>query len=114
MKNDVQFEWGSHQEESFQKIKEILTAAPELAYYDVRKPVTITCNASKSGLGAALLQDSKPVAYASRALTDAETRYARIEKGLLAVVFGFERFNQYTYSMHDPWKSRRIINHWKR
>jgi hypothetical protein len=80
MKNDVQFEWGSRQEESFQKIKEILTAAPVLAYYDVRKPVTITCDASKSGLGAVLLQDLKPVAYASRALTDAETRYAQIEK----------------------------------
>jgi hypothetical protein len=52
MKNDVQFERGSRQEESFQKIKEILTA---LAYYDVRKPVTITCDAYKSGLGAVLL-----------------------------------------------------------
>jgi hypothetical protein len=98
MKNDMQFEWGSRQEESFQKIKEILTAAPVLAYYDVRKPVTITCDASKSGLGAVLLQDSKPIAYASRALTDAETRYTQIEKELLAVVFGFERFNQYTYA----------------
>ncbi|CAB3999682.1 retrotransposon-like family member retr-1, partial [Paramuricea clavata] len=92
------YELGSRQEESFQKIKEILTAAPVLVYYDVCKPVTITCDASKSGLGAVLLQDSKPVAYASRALTDAETRYAQIEKELLAVVFGFERFNQYTYA----------------
>jgi hypothetical protein len=69
-----------------------------LAYYDVKKPVTVTCDASKYGLGAALLQEDKPVAFASRALTDAETRYAQIEKELLAVVFAFEKFNQYTYA----------------
>ena len=76
------------------------SSAPVLAYYDVKRPVTITCDASKSGLGAVLLQEGKSVAYASRALTDAETRYAQIEKELLAVVFGFERFNQYTYARH--------------
>ena len=99
LKKDVEFRWGTQQEEAFQKIKEVLTASPVLGYYNVRKPVTITCDASKSGLGAVLLQENKPVAYASRALTDAETRYAQIEKELLAVVFGFETgFNQYTYA----------------
>ena len=100
MKSDVEFKCGKQQEEAFRQIKEILTAAPVLAYYDVKRPVTITCDASKSGLGAVLLQEGKPVAYASRALTDAETRYAQIEKEPLAVVFGFERFNQYTYARH--------------
>ena len=100
MKSDVEFKWGKQEEEAFRQIKEILTAAPVLAYYDVKRPVTITCDASKSGLGAVLLQEGKPVAYASKALTDAETRYAQIEKELLAVVFGFERFYQYTYARH--------------
>ena len=36
-------------------------------------------------------------AFATRALSDAETRYAQIEKELLAVVFGLEKFHQYTY-----------------
>ena len=36
----------------------------------------IQCDALEKGLGAALLQDCKPVAFASRALTDTETRYA--------------------------------------
>ena len=62
LKSDVEFQWGSTQEEVFQKIKEILTEAPVLAYYDVKKPVTVTCDASKSGLGPALLHDAKPVA----------------------------------------------------
>jgi len=44
-----------------------------------------------------LLQNSKPVAYACRALTDAKTQYAQIEKELLAVVFAFNKFHHYTY-----------------
>lgn len=93
----MEFHWGDQQEDAFQQIKEILIEVPVLAYYDV-KPVVITCDDSKSGMGAVLLQAKKPVAYTSRAFTDAETRYAQIEKELLAVVFEFERFNQYTYA----------------
>ena len=87
----------SHQETAFTKIKEILTRGPVLRYFDVSKPVTVSCDASQSGLGSVLLQDNKPAAYASRSMTDAETRYAQIEKELLAVLFGMERFHQYSY-----------------
>ena len=38
------------------------------------EPVVIQCDASDSGLGAALLQTGIPVAYSSRALTSAETK----------------------------------------
>ena len=47
-------------------------------------------------MGATLLQDGKPIEYASRALTSAERNWAQIEE-TLAVVFGLERFDQYTY-----------------
>ena len=97
LKSDVRFCWEKPQEKAFDKIKAILSAEPVLTFYDVHKPVIISCDASQSGLGAILLQDTKPIAYASRALTDAETRYAQIEKELLAVVFAFNHFHQYVY-----------------
>ena len=68
-----------------------------LRYYNVKEPVTIQCNASQTGLGASLLQNGQPVAYASRALSSAETRYAQIEKELLAIVVACERFETCIY-----------------
>ena len=49
------------------------------------------------GLGAALIQNTKPIAYASKSLTDAEKCYACIERELLAIVFGVQRFHIYLY-----------------
>ncbi|VDI08221.1 Hypothetical predicted protein [Mytilus galloprovincialis] len=69
-------------------------------------------DASQTGLGAAVMQEDRPVAYASRALTYTETRYAQIEKKLLSVIFGLEKFHSITYgrtvnviSDHKPLES---------
>ena len=95
LRKDVHFYLSWEQSDAFQKVKKLLSEAPVLAFCDVKKPVTVSCDASQHGLGAVLLQDCQPVAYASRALTDTERRYAQIEKELLAGVFGLERCNQY-------------------
>ena len=68
-----------------------------LAYYDVDKPVRMQVDASRSGVGAVLLQDDKPVAYVSKSLTPTQQRYAVIEQEMLAVVLGCQRFHQYIY-----------------
>lgn len=96
-REDVAWQWGGEHQNAFDKLKIMLTEAPLLRYYDVKLPVTLSVDASKSGLGAVLLQEEKPVAYASRALTETEQRYAQIEKEMLAIVFGAERFHQYVY-----------------
>lgn len=44
--------------------------APVLAYYDVRKEVTIQYDASKDAMGAVLLQEGNPIASTSQKLRD--------------------------------------------
>jgi len=75
----------------------MVTAPPLLKYYEREKDLVIQCDASEVCLGAALLQDGRPLAYATRALTAAERNYAQIEKELLSIVFLTERFHQYMY-----------------
>uniref|UniRef100_G3NET2 Gypsy retrotransposon integrase-like protein 1 n=1 Tax=Gasterosteus aculeatus TaxID=69293 RepID=G3NET2_GASAC len=89
--------WSPQHQQAFDRLKSCLSSSPILSHYNVRKPVTLTCDASCYGLGAACLQDGRPVAYASRTLTDTETRYAQIEKELLAVVFACIKFKDYVY-----------------
>ncbi|KAI8480674.1 hypothetical protein Bbelb_415670 [Branchiostoma belcheri] len=92
-----EFEWTETHESILETLKKMVSAAPVLRYYDPEEELTLQTDASSTGLGAAITQDGQPVAYASRALTDTETRYAQIEKEMLSVVFGLERFHQYTY-----------------
>ena len=65
----------------------MVTAPPLLKYYEREKDLVIQCDASEGGLGAALLQDGKPLAYASRALTAAERNYAQIERSSSQLCF---------------------------
>ena len=104
LKEDIDFMWNSAQEKAFEEIKRMISNAPVLAYYDSKKELIVQCDASNKGLGACLLQEGKPLAYASRALTSAEQNYALIEKEMKAVVWSLERFHQYTYA-------RKVIVH---
>lgn len=83
-------------------MKEIITRepGPVLAFFDTSKDLTLQVDASKYGLDAVLLQEGKPLAYASKSLTDSEISYAQIEKELLAILWGCKRFHQYVYGRH--------------
>ena len=101
LKKDNVFHWEEQQTRSFQKIKALIAKANEtpLRYYDRTKPVKVQADASLRGLGACLIQEFKredqPIAFASKSLTDVETRYANIERELLAIVFACQRFSTY-------------------
>ena len=81
-------------------MKDVLTQAPVLAYYDLSKDLTLQVDASKFGLGAVLFQEGRIVACASKSLTSSEINYAQIEKEMFAILFGCKRFHQYVYGRH--------------
>jgi hypothetical protein len=97
---NVPFNWSSSQQKAFESVKRMLSEAPVLKYFEDGQALEIQCDASQKGLGCVLLQDNRPVAYGSRAMTEVETRYAQIEKELLAIVFAMEKFYHYTYGRH--------------
>ena len=94
---DIAWVWDHPQQEALEKLKQAAISTPVLRYYNINEEVTLQCDASQPGLGVAMMQNGQPVAYASRALSPAETRYAQIEKELLAVVFACDHFDAYIY-----------------
>ncbi|XP_039890321.1 uncharacterized protein K02A2.6-like [Simochromis diagramma] len=98
-----EFEWTANHESEWAHLKRTLTTAPVLAFYDSSKRIKLSTDASKGGIGAVLLQAEgehwKPIAYASRSMTESECRYAQIEKECLGLVFGLERFHSFVYGL---------------
>jgi transposase InsO family protein len=101
LEKDVQWHFEQQHEGAVNTLKKMITSSPVLAYYESKLPTRLTTDASKAGLGAVLEQKHegvwKPIAYASRAMTQCEQHYAQIEKETLAIVFACERFHEYTY-----------------
>ena len=85
---------------AFEKLKDILTREPVLAYFDPSKPITVQADSSSFAIGAVLLCDGRPVEYASRRLTKLERNWAQIELECMATLFALERFHTYVYARH--------------
>ena len=116
LKKDVTWHWSVRHAKGFEKIKTIL-ANPEpgvLTYYDVTKPVKLQVDASKSGLGAVFIQSDMPVAYASRSLTPAETRYAQIEKDSWQLCLGAIVFISTSMASHSGIRSSAAPSHYEK
>ena len=77
-----------------------IVRAPILAYYNPKKETVLQTDASVKGLGACLLQDQKPVYFASKALTETQHGYMAIEIESLAVAWAMEKFHHFLYASH--------------
>ncbi|KAA3480931.1 Integrase, catalytic core [Gossypium australe] len=75
LRKGVPFVWADKQQESFKKLKRILTEAPVLIQPEAGKEFVVYCDASHTGLGCVLMQDGKVVAYASLQLRPHELNY---------------------------------------
>ena len=100
-KEKVKFSWGKEQEDSFQKLKQIVTSDQVLILPDYSKPFVVTTDASGYAIGASLQQwenESKrlrPVAFFSKKLSDQEKCWTVYEQELLAIVLSLEEWRHY-------------------
>ena len=96
--------WGPPQEQAFKQVKDELSRAVTLTHYDVAADTKVSADTSSFSLGVVLLQfhkpEWKPVAFASRTMTDTERRYAQIEKEALACTWACEKFSDYILGKH--------------
>ena len=105
LKKDNLWIWTEQHEAAFLKINKEVKTITELTHFKRDKPIKILCDASKKGPGAELQQqqnnqDWKPVSFASRFLTDFESKYSIYkELQLLAVVWAVENFQNYVYGI---------------
>ena len=96
--------WGPPQSKAFNLVKAELSKPTTLALYDPAALTKISADASAFGLGAVLLQKDdglwRPVAFASRSMTETERRYAQIEKEALAATWACEKFSDFVLGKH--------------
>lgn len=97
LKKNTIFLWTENHSHVVNEIKDAVLKSNILVPFDTRKEIKIQCDASQFGLGCCLLQDNKPISFASRSLTRAEQNYAQIEKEMLSIIFACQKFHFYAY-----------------
>ena len=79
MLKNHQFEWTQKQEIALKKIKQTITSGQVLKYFDPKNSnLVLQADSYRSGLGAVLLHDDRPIGFGSRSLTASKKNYAQI------------------------------------
>ena len=110
LKKGEVFKWESDQQKAFDELKDAITSKPVLGLPDFSKPFRLSTDASNVGISAILSQlddagkESHVIGYRSRALRGAEENYSTIEKEMLAIVFGLQKFDYYLMGSGQPFE----------
>ncbi|KAL1217934.1 RNA-directed DNA polymerase-like protein [Cardamine amara subsp. amara] len=94
---DVPFVWSFECEESFAKLKAMLSSTSVLVLPEPGEPYVVYTDASGIGLGCVLMQRGKVIAYASRQLRKHESNYPTHDLEMAAVVFALKIWRSYLY-----------------
>jgi RNase H-like domain found in reverse transcriptase len=86
MSKDVKWQWTDSEQKAFEQMKRIIGRETLLTYSNFDKPFEIYTDASHKQLGSTITQDGKPIAFYSRKLNPAQTRYTTTERELLSIV----------------------------
>jgi hypothetical protein len=86
------WKWSTEQQNVFDTMKKIMARETIFAYPNFKIPFEIHTDASAYQLGACISQNGKPIAFYSRKLTHAQTRYTTTERELLSIVETLKEF----------------------
>ena len=103
--NKSKFVWGECQQTAFKNILQLIANITKMYHYDQSRNSRVKCDASHSGLAAALEREIEkdvwvPIAFASRFLNDQEKKYSTNELELLAIVWSCEQFRTFLLGNH--------------
>ena len=95
------YAWSDECQNSFDKLKEMLTSAPVLGYPRQDLPYTLDCDVSGYGTGAILsqIQDGmeRVISYYSRTMSKSDRNYCAMRRELLAVMNAVKHYHHFLY-----------------
>ena len=102
LRKDAKWKWTQRCQSSFEQAKQTLMSSEVLIHYNPALPIRLAGDASAYGIGAVIAHvfpdgSERPVAFASRTLTQSERNYAQVEKEALSLIFGVKHFHSYLY-----------------
>jgi hypothetical protein len=89
------FHWTEESQQTFDKMKEVMSTCPVLALPDFSQSFVLECDASGVGIGAVLMQGGHPIVFESRKLNESERLYPIYDKEMLAIMHALTKFRQY-------------------
>ncbi|XP_057438197.1 transposon Tf2-1 polyprotein isoform X1 [Lotus japonicus] len=89
------FWWGPEAQQAFTLLKSVMTTSPVLALPDFNLPFEVECDAAGRGIGAVLMQQRRPIAYFSKALSAGNLAKSVYEKELMALVLCIQHWRHY-------------------
>lgn len=97
-RKNVRFVWSLECQNSFDKIKDKLSAIPLLAYPDINKPYTLFTDASMSHVSACLVQEDKPIFFLSHKLSETQQKWSTIEKEGFGIYYALQKLDHYLHN----------------
>ena len=101
------FHWSEIAEKALLTLKQAMIQAPVLALPDFAKQFVVEFDASGTRLGAVLMQDGRPIAYYSKALSGRALVHSTYEKELMAIVLSVHQWHNYLLG----WRFRIRMDH---
>ena len=102
LRKDCNFSWNKEQDDAFELLKGELCSDTILTFYNPNDDLELITDASGHAIGGVLLQrnsqnETKPITYISRSLSQTESKYSITEKEALSVVWCVEKLHHYLY-----------------